>query len=375
MRRTLPGRAAFTLIELLVVIAIIAILIGLLVPAVQKARQLGDNITCKNNLHQIGLALHQYHDANGHFPAAYQSTHPTVGAPLPPPPPIPTGPSSQLGVPPLLRDQPALALADEPPPGERRLTADVLLSLIALIDAWPPGGGRMGQTPPPFETVTTPGWGWGALLLPYIDQEPLYKRIDLTVPIEDPRHKPVRTSIVKTYVCPADRGAGVFTVLDQAYNEPVADAATNSYAACYGEWWQIYEVPGSGMFHKNSATRIGDITDGTAYTLAVGERAALFAKTPWAGAISTGSVRTTPNAPVYQSVIEPAPVQVMARICGRRQINAPNSEPYDFFSPHTGSCNFLFADGSVRALSTSMDLNVQRALATMAGGESVANDY
>src|SRR5215469_4833987 len=155
-------RAGFTLIELLVVIAIIGVLIGLLLPAVQKVREAASRASCQNNLHQIGLALHNYHDSQGSFPSGYLCTQP--------------------------------------------------------------------QANPDY---TSPGWGWAALLLPFIEQGSLANQINFTLPIEAPGNLASRTTIVKLYVCSSDRSTGVFSILDKN-NLPLAQAATNSYAACHG---------------------------------------------------------------------------------------------------------------------------------------------
>src|SRR5262249_18751839 len=180
----------------------------------------------------------------------------------------------------------------------------------------------------------------------------------------------------RIYICPSDRETGRFLVLQQVTRQPLTDAVTNSYSACYGDWGPVQETPGTGMFYRNSQVTFRNILDGASNTLAVGERAALFTQTPWAGTVTGGSCVTTPNAPVYQSVIEPAPTMVMARIGGRKALNDPWSEPYDFFSGHGRVVYFVFADAAVHGLGTSMDPAAVRTLATIAGGEiTQGSDY
>src|SRR5262249_54412655 len=247
-----------TLIELLVVIAIIGVLIGLLLPAVQLVREAAKQVACRNNLKQMGLALHGYHDIHKSFPSAYLFT--------------PT---------------------DDPPQYQGMMTS--------------------------------PGWGWATLLLPHLEQEPLYKQIDLTKPIEWQQFKTPRTTLLNIYTCPSDQNTGVFWVVDESVTGEegggglqIADCATNSYAANYGTGKEIGEHPanGNGIFFRNSQISVQDIYDGLSYTFAIGERSARFAQAPWAGAVSCGIIKTGNYDPKIDQVqhvwMEEAPVQVMA---------------------------------------------------------------
>jgi prepilin-type N-terminal cleavage/methylation domain-containing protein/prepilin-type processing-associated H-X9-DG protein len=330
---------AFTLIELLVVMGIISLILALILPAIQKVRETANQTGCQNNLKQMGIALHMHYENRGGFPSAYLF-HPRPEPPRPSPSPMP--PEPQPGI-----KQPRLIDRPKPRP------------------PLPPGVPRAPLVP------MMPGWGWGAQILPFIEQEPLAKQINFAVNVDYFNQAPIRTTKLRLYTCPSDRETGVFTVLDQD-NTPLGDAATNSYTACFGTRGDIGEDParGNGIFFRNSKVRTADIPDGTSNTLAVGERGALFTQTPWAGAFTDGTARTTPGAPVALTSIEEAPTMVMARV-GHHPLNYEHAEPYDFFSPHPRVAMFLFADGSVRAIRVDIDIPVLRALATRAGREVV----
>ncbi len=320
---------AFTLVELLVVLAVIGILLALLLPAVQMARETARQAQCRNNLKQIALAMQAYHDSHQTLPSGYIFTPPSAGS-------VPTVPPAALAYQPLRFDAPP---------------------------------------PMPLILPNSPGWGWAALLLPFYEQSALSNSIDFHLAVEAVANAAPRVRLIPTLVCPSDTQTGVYLVWDEL-NAPLAQAATNSYAACFGSYGLMNTDPdtGNGLFQRNSRIRFDDIPDGLSQTLAVGERGTFFAKTPWAGVMTGGTVRTTPGAPVYTAIVELSPAMVMARL-GNRSLNSPLSEPYDFFSPHSELVYFAFADGSVQGLTSSVELGVLHALATRDRQDVVAAEY
>jgi prepilin-type N-terminal cleavage/methylation domain-containing protein/prepilin-type processing-associated H-X9-DG protein len=295
-------RRALTLIELLVVLTLIAVLLGLLLPAILWARAAAARAACANNLRQIGLACHAYHDAAGYFPPGYHA----CGSPDP--------------------------------------------------------------------LATSPGWGWAAFLLPYLEKDDLTQTIAFYRPIEDPVNAAARQTVVPVYRCPADAGVpGSFPIADAA-GRLVAEAAPTSYAATYGSG-ELDEVPGplEGVFYRNSHIRLSDITDGTSTTILIGDRAWMYAMAPWAGAVSTGLVRGGPrNAWAGRpDAVYPAPNFPCIQTNTVNDTRDPDGALDDFISGHTGGVNLLFADGGVRFIPQTIQPDVFRAMGTRAGGEVV----
>jgi prepilin-type N-terminal cleavage/methylation domain-containing protein/prepilin-type processing-associated H-X9-DG protein len=300
MRNTsrLPRRA-FTLIELLVVIAIIAVLIGLLLPAVQKIREAAARAQCANNLKQIGLACHSYHDANGSLPPGYAAT------------------------------------ANYPD--------------------------------------TAPGWGWAAFLLPYLEQDALYRQLDFTRPVQS---QAAIQTMVKGYLCPSDLPPGAAFPISDALNTVLCAAAPSSYAATVGsDASEVEDETGNGVFYRNSHTRFADITDGTSQTVLAGDRAWADTQGIWAGAPSGAQVRPGPMNP-WPTATASAAVLVLVHNNWINITTDADGGLDDFSSKHTGGVNLLFADGSVHFLHSITTDGPERrafwALGTRDGGEVVS---
>jgi prepilin-type N-terminal cleavage/methylation domain-containing protein/prepilin-type processing-associated H-X9-DG protein len=313
MRRQRP-RYAFTLIELLVVMAIIAILIGLLLPAVQKVREAAARLQCLNNLKQMGLACHNHHDARKAFPPGYQASEPyTDGA-----------------------------------------------------------------------TDTAPGWGWAAFLLPYLEQDNLYRQLNLTLPVS--QSAGIQT-VLPVYQCPSDLLPPAAFAVPDAFGKTVAPAAPSSYAGCGGGDESDTAGPtGLGIFYRNSKTRLADVTDGTSNTLLIGERAWSNANGIWAGALPGGVIlrgQQNPN-PGSGAAFYPAATLVLAHSHLNNAQTDTDGGLDDFSSNHLGGSNFVFADGSVRFLrSIPGDLEggyspeglLFQAMGTRNKGEVVPSDF
>lgn len=301
--RRLSNRG-FTLIELLVVIAIIAVLIALLLPAVQQAREAARRTQCKNNLKQLGLAMHNYHDQANLFPYGVRN-----------------------------------------------------LGSYHIRDTW------MQQ------------------VLPMIEQANLYTayQADTSMWIMDVTPT-VRDKVLGAFQCPSDPSTPAKG--GSGGTRSGGDGFQGNYVMCIGKS-QNYGVDNGGLFHWNSNSGLRSVTDGTSNTLMASEVMIRGATNTggwgegggyWGGGEGGGfgfTAQFPPNSTVTDQVYScksttwpNAPCQSMSTYSTQRIMAR---------SYHTGGVHATMADGSVRFISSNIDVTVFQNLSTRSGSEIVGD--
>ena len=321
------NRKAFTLVELLVVIAIIGILIALLLPAVQAAREAARRMQCAGNYKQVGVALHNYHSSHNTFP-----------------------------------------------PG-----------MIVWTSSTPAACGGPGSS-----SAYYAGWSWGAFCLPFMEQDDAYEMIDFSYPsyfdldaYRSGTNNNVLASTQKipVFLCPSDpqdgelveiTGGGSFDPshkyadIRQSNMMGVADSR-NWSCKLPKEWPKQLNAgtpPANGVMAEREGCKIGAISDGASSTFAVGETTGGGPGTHlghlWAS-WNVGDVGDGING--YSTV--PG---------GGRWPDPPGSygeaRPGGFSSYHPGGCHFLMCDGSVHFIDEMVEQRTLETLATRAGGDT-----
>ena len=246
------------------------------------------------------------------------------------------------------------------------------------MGGFPPGYVSLVPGHQPTDLELGPGWGWGTMVLPFIEQTPLYDAVNFDLPITDPGSQTVRASNLSVYLCPSSDGAGPIRLSDSSGKSLVNDLSPGQYVASAGQF-QVADWPSdnNGVFFRNSRVGLRDITDGSSLTMMAGERSRTISDATWVGVVPSAEFCTKP-ARDYEEC-RPSYAMVLAHTGptppgGYTWVVVPNSKSAaadNFWSLHSGGCNFVFCDGSVRFLKETIDAEVFRSLSTRAGGEVI----
>ncbi|MBR9800667.1 DUF1559 domain-containing protein [bacterium] len=304
------NRRGFTLIELLVVIAIIAILVALLLPAVQQAREAARRSSCKNNLKQMGLALHNYHDVYGVFPPGYVLQDRDGSGN-----PVYNGNGSSWGwgayILPFM-EQPALFDA-------------LNIGDVTLSDAIIAGSGFTDELETPISSYRCPS-----------DTAP-----------ETNDRLPLRRADGTNFATSTSS-----YVANNTSHKWHSGGRLQGYSTRQGGTWG---GPGAnhdptGLFWRDSNVRMRDITDGTSNTIALGERA-------WELNNPTGTTYNCKSGNVFGAAHNNEQLSIRSNLAaGSAPINYASGDCQNGFSSlHKGGAQFVLADGSVRFISENID--------------------
>jgi len=316
-----PRRPAFTLIELLVVIAIIGVLVALLLPAVQSAREAANRTSCQNNLKQLGLASQEYHDAFGSFPPGWSCMAPTYDS------------------------------------NGNMISGDPNCNPLTI-----PAG------------ITPYSYMWSGMtgLFQKMEQMPLYNEINFSLYTTMPDNATAIRRTITGFVCPSNRRA--ITVNTQTGSNPTSQLGPSDYCGNQAAGFipatdsncpsflplataganPFCLVFTNGMMYQNSQVNMADITDGTSTTILIGETINPYGV--WSQATSS-VVRTNVDRFINRPIVS----------------NGVNYWTC-WASKHPGQVNFAYCDGTVRTVTTQINKLVLNKLMTRNGGETISSD-